>query len=153
MPAHTSIHEKIAGNAETQKLFNVGGLFPYITAQMKMAGRLPFLLRNVRHGFCQCCSSLGIPVIQDSSSSVINLKVKYTNDMGEEFETNLLTWSCVLCNILGNTMKTKEILAFHLIWDHSDMLCEWTQSTDDESQVSRQWFENVEKSDCSTAGC
>lgn len=94
---------------------------------MQMTRKLPFLLRNVRRGFLKRCMQMQVPALYEGSKG-IRLTVEYEDDHGEKCWVTKSAWDCVLCHILGNAIKTREMLDCHLRWDHTDVLCEWTKS-------------------------
>lgn len=95
---------------------------------MRKAKRLPFLRRNLRQGFYQRCQSLGIPC---SAQPPVPVNVRYehrtTPDIIDNFfVTRMETFVCPLCELHG-MFNTREMLASHLTWDHSEVKVRWDQ--------------------------
>ena len=91
--------------------------------RMQKTSQLPFLLRNLRHGFLLRCRRLQVPVYSDGRD--ISFSVHYNHlDDGVYQVDGLSAWHCPLCDLLG-TIKTREMLNCHLHWDHPEVFFEW----------------------------
>lgn len=93
--------------------------------RMQETNQLPFLLRNLRRGFRARCSALGIATRRVPGD--ISLLVKYkslSTGATAAYETEINDWLCPLCELHGR-FDAKEMLASHLLWDHSEVTCQW----------------------------
>ena len=91
--------------------------------RMQKTSQLPFLLRNIRHGFLLRCRRLQVPVYTDGRDLSFSVQYSYLDD-GVYQVDGLSAWLCPLCNLLG-ALKTREMLDCHLRWDHPEVYCEW----------------------------
>jgi hypothetical protein len=100
--------------------------------RMQKTKQLPFLLRNLRHGFLKRCTKLQVPVFTDGRK--VSLELVYEHVAGVRYETRIEAWCCPLCDLLG-MVKTQEMLECHLRWDHAEVFCEWQKK--EETEVGR----------------
>jgi hypothetical protein len=91
--------------------------------RMQKTSQLPFLLRNLRHGFLLRCRRLQVPVYNDGRDVSFSVHYSYLDDAVYQVD-GLSAWLCPLCNLLG-TLKTREMLDCHLRWDHLEVYFEW----------------------------
>ena len=91
--------------------------------RMQKTSQLPFLLRNLRHGFLLRCRRLQVSMYSDGRDLSFSVHYNYLDDMVYQVD-GLSAWSCPLCNLLG-TLKTREMLDCHLHWDHAEVYFEW----------------------------
>lgn len=93
------------------------------TRRMRATHRLPFLVRELRHGFHGRCSELLVPVFKDKR--IPKLEAVYAGVGEEEYVACVEgSWLCPLCDLLG-ALRTREILDCHLRWDHAEVFYEW----------------------------
>ncbi|KAF8191132.1 hypothetical protein BJ912DRAFT_964139 [Pholiota molesta] len=97
--------------------------------RMQKTKQLPFLLRNLRHGFLKRCRKLQVPVFTDGRK--VSLELVYEHVAGVRYETRIEAWCCPLCDLLG-MVKTQEMLECHLRWDHAEVFCEWQKKEETE---------------------
>jgi hypothetical protein len=91
--------------------------------RMQKTSQLPFLLRNLRHGFLLRCRRLQVPVYSDGRDLSFSVHYNHLDD-GVYQVDGLSAWHCPLCDLLG-TIKTREMLNCHLRWDHPEVFFEW----------------------------
>ena len=99
------------------------------TIRMQKTHQLPFLLRNVREGFLSRCRALSVPIYSDNRQ--LSLRVQYNYLAGLTYKTDISKWLCPLCELHG-TFRTREMLDYHLQWDHAEVFSEWGQMDDTE---------------------
>jgi len=98
--------------------------------RMQQTSQLPFLLRNLRHGFLSRCRRLQVPVFSDGRG--VSLSVHYDTIDGAAYQVDgVSAWMCPLCDLLG-VLKTRDMLDCHLHWDHPEVYFEW-QGVDETS--------------------
>ena len=89
--------------------------------------RRPFLLRNLRRGFMSRCRSLNIPTQRTSDKIAVAVRYEYSSAAGAHaFGTQMEHWVCPCCELLG-VFQTREMLASHLDWDHSEIVSQWNE--------------------------
>jgi hypothetical protein len=102
--------------------------------QMQKARQLPFRLQQLRRGFEHRCRLVGVPTDGEHEKRIsvfVVYKYEVKNDEGtppiaHEYQTQLDAWVCPLCELHGS-LKTREMLAKHLEWDHFEVSCSWEE--------------------------
>ena len=93
--------------------------------QMQRAGRLPFLVRSLRRGFEHRCRLAGVPIRKSYIPNSVNAIYKCNVDPATHvYQTRIAAWRCPLCELHG-LFNTREMLAKHIEWDHSEVTCSW----------------------------
>lgn len=95
------------------------------SVRMQSTKQLPFLRRNLRHGFRKRCQQLDVPT-EPTSEQDTKLRVRYEY-RSQVVKVRLHDWACPLCELHG-LFPTREMLACHLNWDHQMAPTEWTQN-------------------------
>jgi hypothetical protein len=121
--------KNLDASAPSNDLIQAIGAMSLSSLHMQKARRLPFLCRNLRRGFFQRCRSLGIPCDPRSQAVPVNVRYEHrtTPDIIDNFfVTRMEALVCPLCQLHG-TFNTREMLASHLTWDHTEVKARWEQ--------------------------
>ena len=102
--------------------------------QMQKARQLPFRLQQLRRGFEHRCRLVGVPTDAEHGKPIsVSVVYKYeikneegTPPVAHEYQTQTDAWVCPLCELHGS-LKTREMLAKHLEWDHFEVSCSWEE--------------------------
>ena len=102
--------------------------------QMQKARQLPFRLQQLRRGFEHRCRLVGVPTDVEHEKPIsvsVLYKFEVRNEEGtppivHEYQTQTDAWVCPLCELHGS-LKTREMLAKHLEWDHFEVSCSWEE--------------------------
>lgn len=111
--------------------------------RMQETQQLPFLKRNLRRGFKLRCSQVNNNMPKpDHRAGAPNLQLVYRLKT-DEFDSNVYeyksrhnSWSCPLCNLHGD-MRSRQLLQMHLLWDHNELLPEWSRNSEVRGLCSR----------------
>lgn len=105
------------------------------TIKLQRAKRLPFLRKPLRIGFLKLCRELKVPSY--SSGRRVSLSIHYMYTDGALYQTRVNSWQCPLCSLMG-VMPTRQMLEYHLKWDHPEFFYEWRKLL--ETQVRESLF-------------
>ncbi|CAL1708760.1 unnamed protein product [Somion occarium] len=121
--------------------------------RLREHSRLPFLRRNLRHGFLAKCRMAGVQVApKNPPAHAVDITYRYLHDddesgsdggsssssvdVYEERRTSMLTWLCPLCDMHGEFPR-REVLKFHLDHDHAGVNVDWINSSRNQAEAWR----------------
>ena len=111
------------------------------TCLLQFYNRTPFLIRSLRVGFHQRCLDLGIPTDPPTSPEVpFQATYRFRLSIAHEWEDYVcasLDWICPVCDLHGK-FRTREMLAYHIKHDHSEVHHAWASSPRNSGKAT-QW--------------
>ncbi|KAF7321341.1 SMC hinge domain-containing protein [Mycena kentingensis (nom. inval.)] len=100
------------------------------------AGRIPFLLRNLRRGFKIYCRKRGLPIKAKSLSQPrLDLTFRVADSNEQPFIKTASAYQCPFC-VLHSPFPTREMLQVHLEEGHTDIGAAWEHVEDEHWKIS-----------------